>query len=234
MTFAIALLIAQAAATVEPLPIESFPVDAQMAVYERAVPELRQWVAQIEEQIGKVGPPQPGWDESGVTAEQALAAAGGDPADLVLGEWDIGGHGIVTVGDRPLAIPQGFRRYSVRDDDGPVDYHAYHRPSPGVVIHYSGTQRAIGQARCQRPTRIEVISRTAWQDWPEEVALPIFSLARQARDDTRTYCMIWRPEGTRRFAQLDFTPNGEPYSNLGEPQIFRVTPRAEAIGRMFD
>ena len=41
--------------------------------------------------------------------------------------------------NRPLAVPQVMRRYTVREYGGPVGYHYYFRIAPGIVIHTYGS-----------------------------------------------------------------------------------------------
>lgn len=141
----------------------------------------------------------------------------------------------MTPGDRPLAVPQDLRRYSVRDYAGPVDYHAYNRLSPGIVVHSFGSATRIGNAECHRYEGIELISRHAWRNWPQEEAVIAFSIARASRDDSRTYCIVYRPVDNGRFRQLSYTPEGRPYVSLNEDdQAFVVTPHAEAAARIFE
>jgi hypothetical protein len=230
MNIAVTLALLQVAGAVEALPI-----DERMAAYEAVVPELRENSARIESDIGRLGRREPGWETSGMSAESAITAGTGSVAEDVLGEWEIGGHGVVLPVERPLAIPQGLRRYSVRDYSGPVDYHTYHRAEAGIVFHTFGTVRRIGNAECQTPEGIEIISRGAWRDWPTEIAIAVFSAARMTRDDPRTYCIIYRAGGSNRFSQLAYTPGGEPYITVNEgAQTFVVTSRAEATSRIFD
>lgn len=54
------------------------------------------------------------------------------------------------------------------------------------------------------------------------------------RDDRRTYCILYGPVDGSRYAQLSYTPEGEPYSGNEDPQTFVVTSRAEAVSRLFD
>lgn len=225
MTVAVAFAIIQAAGAIEALPVDA---------YEAAVPELREIEARTEEEIGRLGPTEPGWATSGMSAESAIAAGTGSATEHVLGEWEAGGHGVTIPGDRPLIIPQDLRRYSVREYHGSVDYHTYHRPLPGIVIHTFGTVTRIGNAQCQHTKGIELISRQEWQDWSPPTALTAFSLARLTRDDSRTYCTIFRPAGNGRFSQLAYTPEGQPYVAANEgAQTFVPTSHAEAGARIF-
>jgi hypothetical protein len=170
-----------------------------------------------------------------MTAASAITAGMGSAAEHVLGEWEVGGHGVVVPSDRPLAIPEGLHRYSVREYSGPVDYHTYHRAVPGIVFHTFGTVRRIGNAECQSVKGIEIISRESWRDWSPEAALNAFSAARATRDDPRTYCIVYRPAGSNRFQQLAYTPDGEPYIAVNEDaQQFVVTSRTEAIARILE
>lgn len=229
MIVAVALAMLQAAGAVETLPI-----DERMAAHEAAVPGLRAAEARVEEQIGRLGIAEPGWDRSGVSAASAIAGRGDSADDDVLGEWEVGGHGVVIAGDRPLAVPRELRRYSVRDHGGPVDFHTYHRLLPDVIIHSFGPVTRIGNAECHHARGIELISRQAWRDWPEPTQIIAFAVARLARDDRRTYCMIYRPVANGRYSQLAYAPDGRPYIVANEdPQAFVVTRRAEAGARIF-
>ena len=172
---------------------EVLPIDARMAAYEAAIPELEEIQARTEEEIGRLGPMESGWATSGISAASAITARRGNAAQHVLGEWEKGGHGVVTSGDRPLRVPQGLHRYTVREYDGSVDYHTYHRLSPDIVIHTFGSVIKIGNAECQQTQGIELISREAWRNWSPRGALIAFSIARATRDDSRTYCIIFRP-----------------------------------------
>jgi hypothetical protein len=227
---AIAFALVQAAGAVEPLPL-----DERMAEYEALFPDLRQVEARIEAEIGRLGPVEPGWEMSGLTPQAAISAQAGNEADHVLGEWEVGGHGVVIPGDRPLALPEGHRRYSIREYGGRVDYHIYHRAVPGIVFHTVGIVRRIGNAECLTTLGMEIVSREAWQDWPEEAAFTAFAAARMTRDDRRTYCMIYRAAGSDRFEQLAYTPEGRPYLvGIDDGQRFVVTPRAVAATRIFE
>jgi len=213
---------------------EALPIDARMAAYEAAIPRLREIEVRTEGEIGRLGPPEADWATSGLSAASAIAARRGDTARHVLGEWERGGHGVAIRGGRPLAVPQDVHRYSVRGYDGPVDYHSYHRLSPGIAIHMFGPMTRIGNADCQRYQGIELISRDAWRAWSPEAALVAFSIARATRDDSRTYCIIYRPVENGRFLQVAFTPDGRPYITLNEDgQAFVMTSRAEAAARIF-
>ena len=229
MNLLAALALVQAAGAVEPLPI-----DDVMAAYEAVLPGLRERETRIDAEIGAVGSVEPGWERSGISAESALIAGKGNAAEHLLGEWEVGGHGVAIPGDRPLVIDEKLRRYSVRSYSGPVDYHTYHRAASGIVFHTLGTVRRIGNAECQTTEGVELISRVPWQDWPAETALMVFSTARMTRDDRRTYCIIYGPVDGNRYAQLSYTPKGEPYSGNEDPQTFVVTSRAEAVSRLFD
>lgn len=230
MNLVVALALVQAAGAVEPLP-----VDEMLAAYDAVLPELREREIRIDAEIGAVGRIEPGWEGSGISAESALTAGKGNAAEHLLGEWEVGGHGVAIPGDRPLVIDEKLRRYSVRGYSGPVDYHTYHRAAPGIVFHTLGSARRIGNAECQTTEGVEVISRVPWQDWPAETALKVFSAARMTRDDRRTYCIIYDPLEDSRYAQLAYTPEGEPYVAVNEdPQTFVVSSRAEAVSRLFD
>lgn len=182
-----------------------------------------------------MGPTEPDWETSGISAESAIAAGRGSAAEHVLGEWEVGGHGVVVPGDRALAIPEELRRYSVREYSGQVDYHTYHRAAPGIVLHTVGTVRRIGNAECQTTEGVEIISRESWQDWSSETAFAVFAAARMTRDDSRTYCIIYHPVESNRFSQLAYTPDGEPYIAVNEDgQTFIVTSRAEATSQIFE
>lgn len=230
MNIALALILLQVAGEAETLPI-----DERMAVYEAVIPGLRGRAAQIEADIGRLGPVEPGWEMSGLTTESAISAGPGGVESHVLGEWEVGGHGVVVSGDRPLATPEGLHRYSVREYSGPVDYHTYHRSERGIVFHSFGTVRRIGNAECQASLGIEILSQASWQDWPIETAISVFSTARMTRDDPRTYCVVYNPIEGNRFAQMAYTPAGEPYISVNEDaQAFAVTSRADATSRLFE
>ena len=215
-------------------PAEVLPVDERMAAYEAAFPGLPETAAEIDADLGRLGPAEAGWSTSGASVPSAIAARHGDPEQHVLGEWVRGGHGVSSPGDRPLRVPSTFRRYSVRDYNGPVDFHYYHRPAPGIVIHTFGAARNIGNAACWRSQGIEVISRDRWQDWSERTAVVAVGLARWTRDDSRTYCTIYGPTGDGGFRQLAYTPEGRPFLFVNEDaQVFTVTTRAEAEARIF-
>ena len=230
MKFAVAFLLAQALEAGEPLP-----VDEALAAYETVVPELRSHEARINAETGTLGAAEPDFGRSGMTPEAAITAGSGNVADHVLGEWEVGGHGVVIPGDRPFEIPATLYRYSVRQYSGPIDYHTYHRAERGIVFHTFGTIQRIGNAECQTTRGISVISREAWRDWPAQTAVALFSAARMTRDDSRTYCILYRPTENGRFSQLAYTPEGEPYvSTNQDAQAFVVTSRVEAISRIFD
>lgn len=213
---------------------ELLPIDAVMEAYEAAIPNLKAITAKTETEIGKVGPAEPKWETLGISAAAALIAGRGTVDQHVLGEWEKGGHGVTIEGDRPLEVPQKLNRYLVREYRGSIDYHTYHRNPGGTVIHTFGSATALGHSRCTRSQGIELISATAWREWSGETALMAFGMAQMTRDDTRTYCMIYRPVANGRFAQLAFTPEGQPYLSAHEDsQAFTVTPRTEAIARMF-
>jgi hypothetical protein len=215
-------------------PSEPLPIDARMAEYEAAMPRLAEVEALTEEEIGRLGPPESGWATSGLSAASAIAAARGNAEQHVLGEWDKGGHGVTAPGDRPLAVPQGQHRYAVRDYDGAVDYHAYHRLPSGIVIHSFGRATRIGNAECRPTQGIELIARDPWRRWSEETALLAFAIARATRDDPRTYCLLYRPAENGRFVQLAYASDGRPYTAINEDgQAFVMTSRAEAAARIF-
>jgi hypothetical protein len=214
-------------------PTETLPIDRSMASFEAAIPELRQILSRAEEEVWRLGPPEPDWATSGVSAAVALAANDND-VDHVLGEWEEGGHGVVDPGDRPLSVPPGWHRYAVRRYDGPVDYHYYHRLTPGIVVHTFGAVTRIGNAECHRNPGIELIARHAWQSWPNETTLVVFGTVRALRDDTRTYCMMYRPAPDGRLGEVAYTVDGQPYLTVNEnPQAFTVTERAAATTRIF-
>jgi len=215
-------------------PPEQLPIDAAMATFEVAVPELRQIEARAEEQVWQLGPPEPGWAMAGLAPASAIIARDGNVEDHVLGEWEEGGHGVNIPGDRPLVLPPGLHRYAVRRYEGPVSYHYYHRPVPGIVIHTFGAARRIGNADCTSSQGVELIAHEPWRDWSTTIALQAFGLARAARDDGRTYCMMYRAAAGGRFEQLAYTPDGRPYLIVNQdPQAFALTPRAEAAERLF-
>jgi hypothetical protein len=215
-------------------PPEALPVDARMAEFEAAMPWLRRIEERAEAEIWQLGPAEPGWTTSGLSPEAAIAARGGKVEEHVLGEWLRGGHGVSVAGDHPLTVPPGLHRYLVRGYEGPVDYHSYHRITPGVVIHTFGAATRIGNAHCQRSQGVELIAQEAWRSWPTETAILAFAVARITRDDPRTYCILYRLTGGGRVSQLAYTSEGRPYLTANQdPETFAITPRAEAAERMF-
>ena len=230
MSIVVAFVVILGAATVETLPI-----DEALAAYEAALSKLRETEAEVDAEIGAVGPVQAAWQTTGMSAEAALSAEAGSAAEHVLGEWEVGGHGVAIPGDRPFGVTEQLRRYSVRTYEGPVDYHTYHRAAPGIVFHSFGTVRKTGNAECQSTQGLEIISRSDWTEWPAETAVRVFSAARMTRDDRRTYCIIYKSVALGRYAQLAFTPGGQPYTAVNAvPQIFVATPRADANSRLFN
>ena len=228
MIIAAALAIAWAAD-----PAETLPIDRSMASFEAADPGLRQALSRIEEEVWRLGPTEPGWATSGLSAGAAIAGSG-NTVDHVLGEWEQGGHGVVVPADRPLDVPGGWHRYSVRGFDGPVDYHIYHRVMPGIVIHTFGATTRIDNAECRRTPGMELIAQDSWQGWPTDTTFVVFTAVRALRDDPRTYCTMYRPAADRRLGQVTYTVEGQPYLAVNEdPQPFTVTPRAVATTRMF-
>lgn len=153
MNLVVALALVQAAGAVEPLPI-----DDVMAAYEAVLPDLRERETRIDGEIGAVGRIEPGWERSGISAESALTAGKGNAAEHLLGEWEVGGHGVAIPGDRPLVIDEKLRRYSVRGYSGPVDYHTYHRAASGSSFIPSG-QCAGSATPNARPQRVWKSSR---------------------------------------------------------------------------
>ena len=173
-----------------------------MARFEAAVPELRAIQARAEEDIGRLGPPEPSWATTGLSPEATIAAGSGTVDEHVLGEWEQGGHGVSIAGDRPLGAPARAHRYTVRGYEGPIGYHNYHRVAPGLVIHMFGAATRIGNAECQRSQGIELIAHEDWRSWSARKTLQGFGMARATRDDPRTYCMLYRPAAGGGFAQV--------------------------------
>ena len=214
-------------------PSETLPIDRSMASFEAADPGLRQALSRIEEEVRRLGPPEPDWAASGISAAAAIAATV-DIGDPVLGEWEEGGHGVVIPADSPLNAPGGWQRYAVRGYDGPIDYHIYHRVMPGIVIHTFGAATRIANADCKRNPGMELIARDAWQSWPTETTLVVFAAVRALRDDPRIYCTMYRPTSDGRLGQVSYTVEGRPYLVVNEdPQAFTVTARAVATTRIF-
>ena len=223
--------IAAAAILVSPEPL---PVDEMMESYEAIMPRLKEIAADAEKDIGRLGPVEPNWQTSGLSAAAALLAAGGKPGEQVLAEWEKGGHGIAIIGNRPLAMPANMKRYSVREFVGPIDYHDYHRLSGAVVIHTYGTATAMGNAECKKNAGIEIISSDPWQNWSAETALIVAGTAKATRDDPRTYCILYRAIAGGKFVQVAYAPDGRPYLGPTEdPQAFVLTNREEAATRIF-
>lgn len=232
LSFAFLLVVGQAGHAVEPLPI-----DEVMAQFEAAIPELRQFQSETEQEIGRLGPTVSDWSESGLSMSSAIQAEGKSSLDYGLGEWQIGGHAVLTRGDRPLPAPADYYRYLVRDYVGPIDYHYYHRVvgvSTQVVIHSFGAVQKIGNSECSNGGRIEVISSEKWRNWPAETLLVVFGMLHVMRDDTREYCNLYKPNGKGGYLQVSYTSVGQPYTYSEKaPQIFVVTPLGEASERIF-
>ncbi len=221
----------------ESQPEESLPIDFVMERFDEALPELKEEMSKVEEEMGELGPNDPNWASSGFSVSGAIAHGKGDSQLDVLGEWEVGGHGVVSNGDFQLPVPKTMQRYSVRKSNGPIEYHSYHRIDKieaDVVIHYFGSKTKIGNAECHDDSGLEVISSQPWQNWSPEVMIMTFGLTRSSRDDTRTYCNVFRPVEGGRFSQISYTPQGEPYVAVNDgAQSFVVTSRAEAARRLF-
>jgi hypothetical protein len=215
------------------VPAEPPPIDAMIEAAEARDPSLREMLSATQAELGRLGAVEAGWSTSGSSWREA---AGGGPGEggPVLGEWEVGGHAVTISGDRPLSVPAGMHRYTVRAHDGPADYHGYHRAFPGIVIHAFGAATRIGNAECQRSQGIELIADRPWQDWPSDTQFVVFAVTRAMRDDRRDYCILYRRAGGGRFLQLAFARDGRPYLIANtDPAAFVITPRARAAARMF-
>ncbi|WP_166039476.1 hypothetical protein [Sphingosinicella sp. YJ22] len=215
-------------------PPETLPIDAAMAELEAAFSRLRDYQAEAEEDIARLGPVEPGWATSGTSAAAVIEGANGSVLQHVLGEWEKGGHGVTVAGDHPLNVPTGWNRYIVRAYSGPIDHHAYFRISPDLVIHTYGSGTRIGNAICRSTQGVELVSRELWRSWSPETRVMAFGMARATRDDRHTYCSVFRGSGDGQYIHLTYTPEGRPFLlPLEEPQPLVITERADAAARIF-
>jgi hypothetical protein len=215
-------------------PPATLPVDAAMAALEDAFPRLKELQAEAETDIARLGPIEPRWSTSGMSAAAVIASANGKVADHVLGEWEKGIHSATIVGDYPLPAPDGWHLYTVRGYSGAVDHHAYHRLSADLVIHTFGAATRIGSAACRTTQGIELISRAPWRSWSPEAALLAFGMAKATRDDSRTYCIVHRAAQGGKYIPYSYTPEGRPFLLADEdPQPYVITPRREAAAKIF-
>ena len=217
------------------VPAEPPPIDAVIEVAEAEDPRFRALLSATQAELGRLGPVEAGWSTSGLSWQGAVGqqTGGQQEGGPVLGEWEEGGHA-VTTGARPLSVPAEMHRYTIRAHEGPADYHGYHRPFPGIVIHTFGAATRVGNAECQRSQGIELIADRAWQDWPSDTQFAVFAVTRAMRDDPLDYCILYRRAGRGRFLQLAFARDGRPYLIANrDPAAFVITPRAQAAARMF-
>jgi hypothetical protein len=215
-------------------PAEVLPVDRAMAAIESRLPRLKELQAEAEEDIARLGPVESDWANSGTTAAAVIAAAPGNIADYVLGEWEKGVHSVTIAGDHPLAAPPGWHRYNVRGYSGLIDQHAYHRLSSDIVLHTFGTGTRIGNAACRPTQGVELISRDPWRSWSPETALLAFAMAKATRDDPHTYCTLFRATGGGKYIPVSYTPEGRPFlEGVEDPQPHVITPRADAAAQIF-
>ena len=217
--------------------VEHLPVDEVMERFEALIPSLTDQYAAVEEELEELGESEPDWSTSGLSASAAVRLGGGNIQEHVIGEWEVGGNGVYTEGDRPLTIPEGWYAYSVREYDGPVEYNYYHRLvglSADIVIHTFGSMPTIGNAECHGSEGIQLLSSDRWQDWSGEAALVAFGGVRATRDDPRTYCTLYRQSEDGSFRQLAYSTDGRPYIAANrDAQSLVVTPRNEATTRIF-
>ncbi len=223
---------------IQPGPaLENLPVDEVMAHFEAQMPEFKQFNAELDAELGQLGPVERGWSKSGITFSAAIEKDGKSTAEYALGEWKAGGNYVVTRGDRPLAVPEDFSRYIVREYTGPLSHNYYYRIAgvPGkVVIHSYGMAHQIGNGECQNVGGIELLSSERWQEWSGETMLVVFSLIRATRDDAREYCNIFRPVKKGEYRQFSYTSAGQPYSvGDGAKGVFVVTSLHESRKRLF-
>jgi hypothetical protein len=215
-------------------PPETLPVDAAMAALQDALPSLAKHQAEAEADIARLGPVEPRWSVSGISATAVIAAADGKVTDHVLGEWEKGTRSATIIGDYPLAAPAGWHLYTVRGYSGAVNQHAYHRLSADLVLHTFGMATRIGSADCRTIQGIELISRAQWRSWAPETALLAFAMAKATRDDLRTYCTLYRAAPGGKYIPYSYTPEGRPFLlTIEDPQPYVITPRPEAAAKIF-
>lgn len=215
---------------------EALPVDQILEQFERDDPGIQELEAVFDAELDKVGPAEANWSVSGISAPAAVAAAKPSVVNPVLGEWRIGGNGVVTEGNEPLDVPTQLHRYSIENFHGKVDYHTYHRLagiSETIVVHTYGTIKKVGNAECQVTMGSEIISSLPLSSWSSDTTLTALLLARFVRDDPRTYCIIYRATVDGGYEQLAYTPEGQLYNGAVPAQIFFNTPRSEAAARIF-
>jgi hypothetical protein len=215
-------------------PPEPLPIDAAVAALEAALPSFKGHMAEAEEDIARLGPVEPGWATSGLSAAAVIESAKAQPSNHVLGEWERGGHSVTVAGNHPLAVPTGWHRYAVRTHSGPIDQHAYHRISPDLVIHTYGAGTRVGNVTCRATQGVELFSREAWQIWSPDTMIMGFGMARAMRDDPHTYCTVFRASGDGKYLPRSYTPEGRAFLISSEdPQLMVITPRDEAVMRIF-
>lgn len=226
----IALLATTSAGHAEPIPI-----DEKMAEFELEYPQIRKGMASVMDDVSRLGPEEEGWASSGLGVADVIALESVAVSDVVLGEWEVGGHGVSS--PDPLGASQDAQRYVVREYVGRTDYHTYHRLAglpDDVTIHTFGTVARVGNAECQGVEGIELISSKPWRQWSSDTVMTAFAVARATRDDPHKYCIIYRSAGAGRYLQLAYTSGGQPYLLANEkPQAFVATPRSEAAARIF-
>ncbi len=232
------LLLSSLALTMQSdVPADELPIDAVMERFEEEIAGLKDVMAEVEGEISQLGPVDPEWANSTLSASAAIVDAEGDWKTDVLAEFEIGGHSVTSVGDFPLVPPNSMHRYSVVPHNGPIAHHSYYRVAEvdeDIVFHYFGSVRKTKLGECSRSNGFEIMSSIPWQDWSEETQLIVFGGAQASRDDPKIYCMAYRPLGNGRYGQLSYTPEGRPYILVNtDPRPFVIAARAEATARIF-
>ena len=214
------------------------PLDEVMAYYEENIPGLAELEQEIESEIEQKGDFEPGWETSGLSASMVIAQSGRDPSSFVIGEWEVGGHGVVVPGSDPLSGNEDLLKYEIRGYDGPTEYHSYHQllgVNGTIVIHTYGARNLRGNASCTGATTgITLYSSLPWEEWDAQTSLTAFGMAKWTRDDSRVYCNLYRPDGKGGYHQISYAPDGRPFAFLNsDPQSFEVTDRKVASERIF-
>lgn len=216
----------------------TLPIDRMAEMFEELIPEIRQYQDETENELSRLGPPDPQWIENGLTVAQTITHGGGAEQTHVLGEWEVGGHSAKVVGDRPFETPDGSLRYSVRPHDGPIDYHYYYRMTnvpEGIVLHFFGSKQPNADPRCNDHGGMEVISSTPWEEWSDDTMLLAFVGFRASRDDNRVYCSVYEPAPEGGYYERSYDPEGRPYLAVNEDlRSFSVTLREHAAKKLFD
>ena len=214
------------------------PIDDMAQMFEELIPEIGQYQEETENELSRLGPPQPDWNKDGLTVAHAITQGGGTVATHVLGEWEVGGHSAKLVGDKPLDAPERFVHYSVRSHDGPIDYHYYYRMTnvpEGIVLHFFGSKQPNADPRCNDQGGMEVIASTPWKEWSDDTMLLAFLGFRASRDDDRVYCSVYEPNAEGGYYERSYNPEGRPYLAVNEDlRTFTVTSREYASRKLFD